>query len=591
VTQLLQAWRQGDAAALERLLPLVYADLRRRASRYLARERAGHSLETADLIHEAYLRLSGAQAVDWRDRAHFFALSARLMRQVLVDRARSRSYGKRGGGRRQVTFDEALVCGELDWDMVALDEALHALAAVDERKGPGRRAALLRRADGRGDGGGAGGVAPDGPARLAALEVLAAASPQPTGGRLTDAERFQQVERLYHAALEREGDERTAFLVSACGSDEALRREVESLLGYDGAASRFAFFEEPAVVVAARQEPPATETHAPKLAAGLRLGAYEIVAPIDAGGMGEVYRARDARLGREVAVKVLTGDVPGRDRVARFEREARAAGGLNHPNVLTVHDVGTHEGAPYLVTELLTGQTLRERLQKGALPPRKAVEIAVQMTRGLAAAHEKGIVHRDVKPANVFVCQDGRVKLLDFGLAHVTAAAAGALDTRSITEPDRLTAQGTLLGTIAYMSPEQARQQDVDVRSDVFSLGTVCYEMLAGRRPFAGVTPADTLSAILHADPPAIGSAGLPAGLDRVVRRCLEKEAGERFQSARDVGFALEALGEAAGTSVEAAPRPPGRWRGLVLAAAAGAAVAALGVLALTRGPRPRSHP
>ena len=254
--------------------------------------------------------------------------------------------------------------------------------------------------------------------------------------------------------------------------------------------------------------------------------------------------------------------MPGPDRVKRFEREARAAGALNHPNVVTVHDVGTHEGAPYLVTELLSGKTLRERLQEGRLPLRKAVEIAVQIARGLSAAHDKGIVHRDLKPANVFLTQDGRVKILDFGLAHVTESLAIDLAGRR-AEPERLTAVGSLLGTIAYMSPEQARQQDVDARSDVFALGTVLYEMLGGRRPFVGVTPADTLAPILHADPPPIeaGERALPPSLDRIVRRCLEKEAAERFQSARDVGFALEALSETSGAAIEAAAPAERRWR------------------------------
>ncbi|MET0554320.1 MAG: protein kinase [Vicinamibacteria bacterium] len=338
-------------------------------------------------------------------------------------------------------------------------------------------------------------------------------------------------------------------------------------------------------MLSATLDEPVEERRASKLETGQRLGAYEIVAAIDAGGMGEVYRARDARLDRDVAVKVLRGDVPIRERVARFEREARAAGGLSHPNVLTVHDVGTHDGAPYLVTELLTGQTLREWLEKGALAPRKAVEVAVQMARGLAAAHDKGIVHRDVKPANVFVCHDGRVKILDFGLAHVTAAPGSALETQSLAEQGRLTAEGTLLGTIAYMSPEQARQQEVDARSDVFSLGTVCYEMLAGRRPFVGASPADTLSAILRSEPPSIEPerGPVPPWLERIVRRCLEKEPAERFQSARDVAFALDALDGTSGVSVAAAPRAPARRRALALAALAGAALATAVALALPR--------
>jgi eukaryotic-like serine/threonine-protein kinase len=388
--------------------------------------------------------------------------------------------------------------------------------------------------------------------------------------KMGSADRFGKVEELYHAALERTGAERRAFLDSACAGDPALRREVESLLGYEDQAGTF--LEQPAVE---RVAP------APTLHAGLRLGSYEIVSLVDAGGMGEVYRARDERLARNVAVKVLPTAFLAPDRVARFEREARAAGALNHPNVLTVHDVGSHEGAPYLVTELLDGRTLRDRLRAGPLPLRKAVDIAMQLARGLAAAHEKRIVHRDLKPANVFLTEDGRAKILDFGLAHVLEPIAPEGEAR--TKPARLTGATTLLGTIAYMSPEQARHAEVDARSDVFSLGAVLYEMLAGRRAFEGATAADTLSAILHEDPAPIRTADrlLPPALDRIVRRCLEKEVGERFQSARDVAFALEALseasGEAAGETSPAAHRRDSRVT--VLAAALAIALGALALL------------
>jgi serine/threonine protein kinase len=233
---------------------------------------------------------------------------------------------------------------------------------------------------------------------------------------------------------------------------------------------------------------------------------------------------------------------------------------------------------PYPVTELLSGKTLRERMQEGRVPLRKAVEIAVQLARGLSAAHDKGIVHRDLKPANVFLTQDGRAKILDFGLAHVIEPLGIDLDREGHTEPERLTGSGVLRGTIAYMSPEQARQQPADARSDVFALGTVMYEMLGGRRPFAGVTPADTLASILHADPAPIdaGERALPPALDRVVRRCLEKEPAERFQSARDVGFALEALSDASGAGSEPTLHAGPRWRVPIAAALASALVVAL---------------
>ena len=252
----------------------------------------------------------------------------------------------------------------------------------------------------------------------------------------------------------------------------------------------------------------AEQRPAPSLAPGLRLGPYEIVAPIGAGGMGEVYRATDTRLGRDVALKLLPrafASDPGR--LARFEREARAVAGLSHPNILALFDVGTHDGMVYAVTELLEGETLRARLGGGPLPARKAVDYAAQAARGLAAAHEKGIVHRDLKPENLFVTGDGRVKVLDFGLARQQQAAAEAEDTRSPTLAQPTDA-GTVLGTVGYMSPEQVRGEPVDTRSDIFSLGCVLYEMLAGGRAFLRETAAETMTAILREDPPDLASAG-----------------------------------------------------------------------------------
>jgi hypothetical protein len=259
--------------------------------------------------------------------------------------------------------------------------------------------------------------------------------------------------------------------------------------------------------------------------------------------MGEVYRARDTRLGRDVALKVLPADHSGDlDRLRRFEQEARAVAALNHPNILAVHDVGAEDGLRYVVFELLEGQTLRRRLERGPLPVRKSIEHTMQVCRGLAAAHAQGILHRDLKPENLFLTADGQVKILDFGLAKLTRPTEGAgldeVETRTATDPR------VLLGTVGYMSPEQVRGQRLDARSDIFSLGTILYEMLSGRRAFYGETSADTLSAILHRDPPELASRGerLPSGIERMVRRCLEKDAEERVQTARDLGFALEAL-------------------------------------------------
>lgn len=231
-----------------------------------------------------------------------------------------------------------------------------------------------------------------------------------------------------------------------------------------------------------------------------RIGPYEVVSPLGAGGMGEVYRVRDPRLAREVAIKVLPASYSGdRDRLRRFEQEARAAAALNHPNILAIHDIGTWEHSPYIVSELLEGQTLRNRLHTGALSQHKAVDYALQICRGLAAAHDKGIVHRDLKPENIFLMEDGRVKILDFGLAKLTQTDNASAGSGAATMD---TDAGTVVGTMGYMSPEQVRGREVGHRSDLFALGAILYEMLAGKRAFHGDTAADTLSAILKEDPP-----------------------------------------------------------------------------------------
>jgi Tol biopolymer transport system component len=279
------------------------------------------------------------------------------------------------------------------------------------------------------------------------------------------------------------------------------------------------------------------------LTPGTRLGPYEILSAIGAGGMGEVYRAHDARLGRDVALKVLlAATTADPDRLRRFEQESRATAALNHPNIVAVFDVGTADGVRFVVSELLEGETLRDRLKTGAIPLRKAIEWGGQLTRGLAAAHEKGIVHRDLKPENLFITRDGSLKILDFGIAKLmeSAAASGATMTPTLQVG---TTPGMVLGTIGYMSPEQVRGLSVDHRSDIFSVGAVLYEMVSGRRAFSGASPADTMSAILNADPAefANGDAPVPPVLDRIIRRCLEKNPDERFSSARDVAFSIDA--------------------------------------------------
>jgi len=283
---------------------------------------------------------------------------------------------------------------------------------------------------------------------------------------------------------------------------------------------------------------------------GSRLGSYEILALIGAGGMGEVYRARDTRLSRDVAIKVLPlflSDDPGRLR--RFEQEARAAAALNHPNILAVFQMGTYEGAPYLVSELLEGAPLREQLKRGPMPLRKVIDCGVQIARGMSAAHEKGIMHRDLKPENLFVTKDGRVKILDFGLAKLTQRSwivdSNAPTHTSVTEP------GVVLGTVGYMSPEQVSGKAADGRADIFAFGAILYEMLTGKRAFQKPTAAETMSAILNEDPRSVSQFAptTPPALQRVVQHCLEKNPEQRFQSASDLAFALEALSDSGASS------------------------------------------
>jgi serine/threonine protein kinase len=314
------------------------------------------------------------------------------------------------------------------------------------------------------------------------------------------------------------------------------------------------------------------------LSSGTRLGPYEILTLIGAGGMGEVYRARDPRLGREVAIKVLpVAFSADPDRLRRFEQEARAAAALNHPNILTVHEIGTRDGQSYVVSELLDGQTLRDALGHGALPVKQAIEYATQICLGLAAAHEKGIVHRDLKPENVFVTNDGRIKILDFGLAKLTEAAVAGAGATMATRPAE-TSPGVVMGTIGYMSPEQVRGQAVDHRSDIFSFGSVLYEMVSGVRAFTGDTAADTMSAILGTDPPelTLGRGSISSGLERIVRHCLEKLPRRRFQSATDISFALENVTVTTEWPAPTAPATDRRvqWTArLVLTATIGAAL------------------
>jgi serine/threonine protein kinase len=369
-------------------------------------------------------------------------------------------------------------------------------------------------------------------------------------------ERWKQIEQLYHAALDREPDERAAFLAETCIDDSGLRREVEELLRYDGAAE--SFIEGNALAFEARRlEPEELMQTAPQLLPGQRIGAYKILALLAAGGMGVVYRARDERLLRDVAIKLLPPEFTAdRGRVRRFAREARAASALNHPNIITIHEIGEApaEGgsAHYIVTEYVEGETLRERLA-GAPQQRieapEAIDIALQVAAALSAAHQRGIAHRDIKPENVMVRLDGIVKVLDFGLAKLTEtpdpAPTSGIDTQapplvSAAETD----SGAVMGTARYMSPEQARGEKVDARSDVFSLGVMLYELVAGRAPFAGATTSEMIAAILRDDPPPLTThtPEAPRELGKIVSRALCKDPEGRYQTANDLLHDLDLL-------------------------------------------------
>ena len=330
------------------------------------------------------------------------------------------------------------------------------------------------------------------------------------------------------------------------------------------------------------------------LTAGTRLGPYEILAPLGAGGMGEVYRARDPRLNREVAIKVLPASFSADpDRLRRFEQEAKAAGVLNHPNITIVYDIGTHENAPYVIQELLEGQTLRAELAGGRFSPRKAIDFALQITQGLAAAHDKGIVHRDLKPENLFVTKEGLFKILDFGLAKLTQVEQSGSATNLPTVTPG-TEPGVVMGTLGYMSPEQVKGRSADARSDIFSFGAILYEMLTGKRAFHAESAGETMAAILKEEPPdlSVTHENISPGLERILRHCLEKNPERRFQSSSDIAFALESLSGlsiASGTASVASTGRPRRARAGT-AVAAGLALIGAGLLAGSWFAGGRSH-
>jgi TolB-like protein/Flp pilus assembly protein TadD len=388
-------------------------------------------------------------------------------------------------------------------------------------------------------------------------------------------ERWQHIKDLLDKALPLNSGDRSSLLDQACSGDPLFRREVEALLAANDDVH-------PSFLRTSPLAPPG-------LTRGTRLGEYEIESLLGSGGMGEVYRAHDVRLNRPVAIKVLPAILSSSsERLRRFEQEARAAAALNHPNILAVYQLGDYQGAPYLVSELLEGGTLREEIRRGSMSPHKATESAIQVARGLAAAHEKGIVHRDLKPENIFIVKDGRVKILDFGLAKLIGRHDGSDDNAPTL--DNETEPGVVLGTVGYMSPEQVRGQAIDHRTDIFAFGVILYEMLTGKRAFHAETKAETMAAILREEPQRISQIwpGTPPALQKIVQRCLEKNPERRFQSASDLAFGLETLSGSdssrisAGTSL-AKSRVPWRW--LALCAVVSAAVITL-ILFATLGYR-----
>jgi serine/threonine protein kinase len=335
-------------------------------------------------------------------------------------------------------------------------------------------------------------------------------------------ERWRQVDEIFQAAIELKAEERSAFVERACGGDEELRREVESLITADdeGLSLIDAPAFETAVGLFANDQP--------ELKDGQGLGHYQIASLLGAGGMGEVYLAEDTELGRKIAIKLLPAEfTKDKERLRRFRQEARAASALNHPNILTIHQISQIEGRHFIATEFVDGQTLRQRMKRSALSRAEAVDIAAQVASALAAAHEAGIVHRDIKPENIMLRLDGYVKVLDFGLAKLTEQHERAPNAQVATSSD--VSSGLVMGTVKYMSPEQARGEQVDPRSDIFSFGVVLYEMLSGRAPFAGETTRELIAAIQRKEPPPLTDT--PDEMQRLVSKALRKNKEERYQT------------------------------------------------------------
>ena len=552
ITSVLVAHGEGQSGAFDQLVGLVYPELRRIARQQLGRWRGRGTLDTSAVVNEAYLKLIDQTRASWKDRNHFFAIAARAMRQVLIDHARRRHSQKRGGGLEQTALDgqDVAIQTQVE-DLLTLDELLGRLEAVEPRllqvvecrffagysesetaaaldistrtveREWLRAKAWLRAAAGQ-------------PASPMSPRFAAAAARGPGPELTRSMPREDDLDRLLVEALQQPSDQRQAFLESRCANDPEFRALLSDLL-------RESDDSDPYLKAGGAFAGPLWDdllTGSSGVEPGTRFGPYEIRSPLGSGGMGEVYRAHDTRLGRDVAIKMLPSDTPATAHaLARFEREARAVAALNHPNILAIHDVGSEHDLRYVVTELLEGETLRQRLGRGAVPPSRAIEYAVQIAHGLGAAHDRGIVHRDIKPDNLFITRDGRLKILDFGIASFEEAPGGAPVTQ-------LTKSGIIPGTVGYTSPEQMMGNPATPQSDLFAFGIVLHEMLTGVHPFVRATAPETLTAVLRDDPsPVLHTLpDVPATLVRVVERCLQKAPGDRFETARDVAFFLEAV-------------------------------------------------
>src|SRR5499426_954937 len=405
-------------------------------------------------------------------------------------------------------------------------------------------------------------------------------------------EQWKKLDALFHEVLELQGEARAIHLAKVCRDDEELREEAMRLIA---AHEREGSFIDSPIFAGPEGLTNDEDNESP---VGRRIGPYQVVSLLGQGGMGKVYLSEDVRLERKVALKLLPAAVTQNpDRLLRFEREAKAASALNHPNILTIHEIGEAEGAHYIVSEFVEGETLRDQMRRGPLSLTAALDVARQVAEALAAAHAAGIVHRDIKPENVMARPDGLIKVLDFGLAKLTEMriADRGLRIEEAEMPVRTsqdnpqsaicnphsTEPGVVMGTVSYMSPEQARGLKVDHRTDIFSLGVMLYEMISGRRPFEGATTADVIAAILDKEPAPLTALkkAAPSELERIIRHCLEKNPGQRYQSARDLASDLKAVLGGGGKAISAPSLARRRGRPVVwLAAALVIALIGLGV-------------